>query len=491
MTKKILIPIIVVLIIAAGIGAFFIFQKPAAQPPPAQGEDSPFGIHGPKVIPNPSIPSDMLVGFDNYKALKEVGAKWVRHNAAEGLTWDDVEKELGVYDWSKTDYIFGQTYKQGIHMVVAITAYNHLDRPEIGYIPQNMQAYLKFLKTAVERYDGDGVNDAPGSPIVDLWQIENEVDNGFFWKDTPQNYAKLLKESYKAIKEVNPKAKVAISSVATLPGFYNFYVKVLDELARDKTKYSDILDFHWFPFFESEYNFLTLPTSQTKFYLKEYIRNIKQTLSKYGYGNIPIFITETAQYSDAPAHNPFVEPISPEFHSEKKQAIDLLKLYVYPLVNGVDKIFWVTLTELHNFDVTTPNGVWDNVGLINNPQNDGQSHKKLAYYTYKKVVEVLEGSDWNNIQTIQEKDDVYIYKFIKNGKPIWVVWNDNSPSKQITISGISLSQAKITEAIPKYELGKDVTDYNNAFNTETKSVGSGKITITLKDKPVFVEEKNN
>ena len=104
------------------------------------------------------------------------------------------------------------------------------------------------------------------------------------------------------------------------------------------------------------------------------------------------------------------------------------------------------------------------------------------------MVEVLEGSDWNNIQTIQEKDDVYIYKFIKNGKPIWVAWNDNSSSKQITISGISSSQAKITEAIPKYESGKDVTDYNNAFNTETKSVGSGKITITLKDKPVFVEE---
>jgi hypothetical protein len=70
-----------------------------------------------------------------------------------------------------------------------------------------------------------------------------------------------------------------------------------------------------------------------------------------------------------------------------------------------------------------------------------------------------------------------------------VAWNDNSASKIITISGISSTQAKITEAVPKYESGKDVADYNAAFNTETKSVQGGKITITLKDIPVFVEEK--
>ncbi|MEK7850018.1 MAG: hypothetical protein AAB213_04315 [Candidatus Omnitrophota bacterium] len=84
---------------------------------------------------------------------------------------------------------------------------------------------------------------------------------------------------------------------------------------------------------------------------------------------------------------------------------------------------------------------------------------------------------------------MYIYKFTKNGKPIYVAWNDNSAEKTITISGITSNQFKIIEAVPKYESGKDVTDYSVAFNTETKSVSGGKITITLKDKPVFVGEK--
>ena len=113
------------------------------------------------------------------------------------------------------------------------------------------------------------------------------------------------------------------------------------------------------------------------------------------------------------------------------------------------------------------------------------------------MVEILDGSDWSNIQTVQEKDGVYVYKFTKpfddtqgrQSKPIWVAWNDNSAEKQITISGITSTQIKTTEAVPKYTSGKEVTDYSTAFNTETKAVSGGKVTLTLKDKPVFVEGK--
>ena len=103
-------------------------------------------------------------------------------------------------------------------------------------------------------------------------------------------------------------------------------------------------------------------------------------------------------------------------------------------------------------------------------------------------MEILEGSDWNNIQTIQEKDGVYVYKFIKNGKSIWVAWNDNAGEKQITISGINSSSIKITEAVPNYSSGKDVTNYSAAFKTEVKQITNGKLTITLDEAPVFVEE---
>jgi len=458
----------------------------------ARGEDSPFGIHDP-VVPQ----------VDSLEDVATAGAKWIRYAGGSGIVWDLIEPQKGRFDWMYQDRLYLETFKNNIKMFVTILPANRWDRtvtqrrPE--QMPRDMEAYKNFLSKAVERYDGDGIDDAPGSPVISVWQISNELD--LFWNDTLADYAKLLKESYKIIKQANPQAKVAIGGVGTPQGFdgvTKFYVPLLEELAKIKDnptdRYFDVFDFHWYPF-ESQYNYLRENLLGTDYvtYLKSYIENIDNTLAKYGYDSTPIFITETAQYSDLPAPMPtppeVMQPLPAlQFHTEKKQALDLYKIYLYSLANGVKKLFWVTLTEWHDF-AGVPNGVFDNVGLINNPQNGGQSHKKLAYYTYKKMVEILEGSDWNNIQTIQEKDGIYIYKFTKQGKPIWVAWNDNAEAKQVTISGIISNQIKLTEAIPQYESGKEVTDYNAAFKTETKDVSGGRISVTLGNIPVFIGEE--
>ncbi len=123
------------------------------------------------------------------------------------------------------------------------------------------------------------------------------------------------------------------------------------------------------------------------------------------------------------------------------------------------------------------------------------SGKKLSYYTYKKMVEVLDGSDWNSIQTIQESDNVYLFKFMKNGNPLYVAWWDyfNDPSyamgktRSISLSGLQGVSAVVTEAVPKFATGVEVTDYATAFNTQTVMVSSGSVTLTLNENPVFIE----
>jgi hypothetical protein len=190
---------------------------------------------------------------------------------------------------------------------------------------------------------------------------------------------------------------------------------------------------------------------------------------------------------------PFDLPFLRKPRTEKEQANELLKRYVYSIGKGAKKIFWTKLTEWSNFGGAGVNNYFDNVGLIHNPANDGKSHKKLAYYTYKKMAETLEGSDWNNIQTIREKNGVYIYKLTKNGKSIWVAWNDNKEAKTVRITlDRDTKDVKITEAIPKYESGKDVLDYDTAFS-EIKGILMESYPLQLQfklaDKPVFVEEK--
>ncbi len=203
----------------------------------------------------------------------------------------------------------------------------------------------------------------------------------------------------------------------------------------------------------------------------------RRALDQNGYQNTEIWFTETAVPS-----KPF---------GEKFQAINLIKRYIYPLSLGVKKIFWWNMIEGEG-PLLKENKPSNHFGLVYDGIGDGDpgyGTKKLSYYTYKKMVEVTEGSDWNHIQMIQEKDGIYIYKFTKNNKPTWVAWNDNSGEKQITISSIGSSHVKITEAVPKYASGKDMADYSTAFATVTKTVNEGKITITLSDTPVFVAEK--
>ena len=109
----------------------------------------------------------------------------------------------------------------------------------------------------------------------------------------------------------------------------------------------------------------------------------------------------------------------------------------------------------------------------------GQGVRKLSYYTYKLMVEKLEGSDWGNIETIIDgTDNICVYKFTKKdtGNPIYVVWwdhfDDIGSSNTITLDVCSIDSVKITEAVPDAESGDDLdeNDYPDFFNKEVTTL---------------------
>lgn len=389
-------------------------------------EDSPFGIHGP-------YSSDGESGFDNTfitKSLVDLGIKWSRvtylelRDIACDLAENNIELCVGVHRESDDD-----------------------------------------LRKIVSRYKN----------LIKYWRIGNEPD--FLmpeYKNNPLKYAELLKRMYKIIKAEDPDAIVKIGGLEdgnylTQDNRGPKYIKAVLEAGGGD--YFDIFAFH---FFGKVGDYTDLKNSFSIY---------KNILKSYGYEK-SFWITECATYDGKPAGG---RKELPE-QSEKQQAVELVKRYIYALSLGIKKLFWNLIVERHNFG-GQPNSYFDHVGLVNNPLNDGQSHKKLAYYAYKKMVEVLEGSDWNSIETIQDKDSIYIYKFIKDAKSIWVAWNDNPETKQVILSDITANQVKITDAIPQYESGEDVADYNSAFKTEIKTVENENVIITLKSNPVFAEEK--
>lgn len=431
----------------------------------AVNENSPFGFHE---------------NLFQEEFFPNIGAKWVRLSGPVGLVWDADEPEPGKFDWTRLDKAVD--YYSGIagNILLTLNCFNRLDQqmsnlPKHG-IPNNLEMYAKYLKTAAGRY-----------PHINYFQIENEPVNE--WADTPENLAKLVKVSATAIKGVNPGAKMVLAGAAVPGEFKFFYAPLLRELRRlerqDRRRYLDAVDIHWSGQFEnndkSQATYRQAIVNNKKYDYKTEIRTIRTILDESGYKDTEIWVTEMSDYSGQPSDPAYL------YQAEKEHALELFKRYVYSLAAGVKKIFWVALMEFHNFGGTGVNNYWDSVGLVNNPLNDGESHKKLSYYTYKKMVDILEGSDWNSIQTIVEKGGVYVYKFNKDGKSIWVAWNDGN-GKEITVGGIRSAAVKITEAVPNCSSGKDIHDYSRVFPVKTESVEDGKVKLKMKDIPFFIEE---
>ena len=141
----------------------------------------------------------------NLQMMKDAGIRWVRFD----FTWPDVEPTQGVWNFDRLDRAVEEANKMGINVLGIIfrdrpwakPAYNHLD------------AWLEYVEKLVTRYKGK----------VQHWEIWNEPDlYPRFWdqRDDPENYALLLKTTYKKIKELDPALTVVHAGVCGIPMEY-------------------------------------------------------------------------------------------------------------------------------------------------------------------------------------------------------------------------------------------------------------------------------
>jgi hypothetical protein len=323
---------------------------------------------------------------------------------------------------------------------------------------------------------------------VKFWEVGTEPDGVGGWEDNPQGYVDLLKITYPVIKRVCADCTVMFGGLSggntALDNQSALFLE--SALSAGAVGYFDGLEFKRHHTASKDYALI-----------KDKYDSIGTILSNYSIDihQIPVFV-ETAMYDGDP-NDPVPNPLESGLpvQTEKEQAQGLIKTYVYGVAIGVDRIFWNLIYERSDYEpghaIPFPQNPFNHYGLINNPTNDdGLTHKKLAYYTYKKMVEVLEGSDWKNIQVIIESDAVHVYKLDKNSKPLYIAWWDGyapGATKQVAITGLTGSAAIITESVPNYATGADITDYATAFPAKSLPIVSGTLTIILIDNPVFVE----
>ncbi|MCI2432649.1 hypothetical protein LM602_08945 [Candidatus Acetothermia bacterium] len=158
--------------------------------------------------------------------LALLGVRWYRMNSSEYGGFAFSTHRPGPDRYSRQDAFIRLLQEKEIQILGVIspwTGYSSCSQPmerplEAGYIPADLAAYREYVKQTVERYDMDGKDDMLHMRYpVRYWQVDNAVDSR--WFDcreqgrefaTVQEYFTILKTTYEAIKEADPKAKVLL-----------------------------------------------------------------------------------------------------------------------------------------------------------------------------------------------------------------------------------------------------------------------------------------
>lgn len=422
--------------------------------------DSPFGVYSP--YGEFTIDRSTFAKPDDIsKHLRDIGAKWVQ----------ELPPFLAV-DIVPEDFLL----------------YSRVGR-EAGMVPsliRDPDAVWSFQQELTQTM-------ASSSNRFQFLEVDTEPDGLGGWQNDPEGYVELLRLSHEIIKKASPRSKIIFGGLSGGQETLDVQGTIFLEkaLAAGAAKYIDGLEFKRHHLGVKDYA-----------KMKQHHASISTILARYGIDpkNIPLFL-ETCMYSgdpNQPISHPFIAGLPVQ--TETEQASGLVRTYVFGLSLKVAKIFWNLIYERKDFEPghTTPfpQTPFNLYGLINNPTNaDGLAHKKLAFYTYKKMVSLLEGSDWTSIETIQESDDICIYKFTNQGKTIYSAWWDyfNDPNyspgstKQITIPNLGTSSAHVIEAVPQVASGDLVSDYTNAFKEENLKPQNGILRYELGAVPVFIQ----
>jgi len=439
---------------------------------------SPFGFH-PASVQRAGYPDN---GFVDAEAI---GVRW--HRPPLYAFWFLIQPNLGdpTYDWTLHDQQYGSV-PAGMRVLANVAPQGRFDQGRClpgSWVPIDVPQYAAFVHATVERYDGDGVDDMPGlaSPIRH-WQVGNEPND----LET-SDFDELQRITYLAIKQAAPESSVLIGGVAGFPAGYvaDFDVRYAPILERLSGGFVDALDFHWYGTAGGEYRLVDTLTSE------DVLAHVRATLLGAGFApDLPLWITEMGSYSGAPQG-----PFPPQ--SERQQAGDVFKRFVFPLARGVSKVFPAFgLMEGFMHD----DGYFDHTGLIYDGAGSGDlglGVKKLGYYTYARMTAGLEGADWSTLALLHDgtgTDHLYLASVERDGRTVHAAWWDTfdepgyveGDTKPITIAGLTTPTAAVTDLVPDYAAGIDVPGYEGAFTTVIHVVEAGELTIDLGEDPVLV-----
>jgi hypothetical protein len=301
-----------------------------------------------------------------------------------------------------------------------------------------LQGYLGYVEYMVTHFKGR----------IKYYEVWNEWNIGLGgmdkkYRDQADLYAKLLIETYKVIKEIDPTITVIGGVVAG--GEEKWTEKFLQYPGAIDAM--DVFSYHEYP--DND--------------ISEFVEQaeiVRELLVKYGRPDLPMWVTETG----FPTH------IGRASFSEETSAGNLVSMFTWAIANPdiLDHIFWY---DLHNDGVEYENPE-HNFGLLDNWTTDSIAvpmAAKPSYVALCAMNTILGDAEYVGMYDMGHKK-ITAYHFKKDGKDLLVAWADNAALNMVATVG---------------ENNIIVTDmYGNA---SALTPVDGKVSLFFSDAPIYIE----
>ncbi len=427
------------------------------------GERAPFGVQFYGTL-------DEASGFGEISAA---GATWIRLP----VSWGAIEPSNTTpeyYNWSGLDASVSRAAEEGVELILTLNGQPSWAAVYAQGPVTDTADIVEFFGAMVERYDGDGVDDAPGSPRVRYFELYNEPDNGDaghaehggwgcwgdFDDDVPgcgdaEDYADLLRLLYPVVKEANPQAKLVFGGLALDwfapegPFDPNFLDNVL--AACEGQDCFDVMNFHYYPPFRRFWEpYGTAIIGKTNY--------VRERLAMYGREDTRVICTETNWDSAA------------SWGSDELQSRYVVKAYVRGMVADLDVVTWFWARDRE------PGG---GPGLL-----DVNVQPKESYRAFETMTIALEDAVYQRRLTLAETGDERIegYVFETCGGRLDVVWTEDDTPYDTDDDPVLPLAIKASSVRVVNKFGSETVRYD-----ADDGARDGQTTVWVGGSPVYLE----
>lgn len=384
------------------------------------------------------------IGVIDIEQLKE----YKINNFRLDIKWDIVEKVAGVYDTSYYDNIINSLASNNITPLLVLCYENSLYCPNRAVTTEvQRKAFVNFAKAVANKYKDYKV-------IYEIW---NEPNLEFFWNNqstSPYYYTLLVKETYKAIKEIDKKNVVLGLCMSNTyrpetGGAFQIPTYAIDFCRYGGLDYLDGISLHPYTVMKPED-------------LNVYYNSYKTLLNHYGKDDMPLYVTEYG-YPITPNWDMVsIKPL-PSLSDEERGSFIIRSI----IINAMNGIYSNTIHDYYSPQTNQGDSeLW--FSMFNSDKTPTRSATML-----KEFLINLGDGEFLYCETINQSDYISFFKK-SNGKVAcfyWTTRNDHT----VSYKGNEL----LLTSYPKYfETTEDILDLNNmSKKLKDKYVSDGSLEL--------------